>query len=110
MQVIIPSLFIFYFATNRKRLGTQISLLYLAENIMNVSVYIGDARAKRLPLLGGNKVYHDWNYLLNKLNLLNYDTTIALLFYISAILIIVLSLIIPFFWKDYKSVKIDLNI
>lgn len=110
MQLIIPSLFIYYFASNKKRFATQISILYLAQNIMNVSVYIGDATSKNLPLLGGNKVYHDWDYILRKLDILSYDKTIAGIVYIIAVLIILFSLILPFIWKDYKSVKLNLNI
>ena len=109
MQAIIPSLFIFYFAWNRKRFGVQVSLLYLAQNIMNVSVYIGDAVARKLPLLGGNNVYHDWNYLLAELNILSYDKTVAAIVFYSACLICLLALLLPFFGRDYKYANLDLN-
>ena len=65
MQIIIPSLFIFYFVRNEKRIGAQISLIWLGQNLLNISVYAGDALERKLPLLGGNKVYHDRTHLLN---------------------------------------------
>jgi len=110
MQVIIPSLFILYFAWNRKRFGVQVSMLYLAQNIMNVSVYVGDAVERKLPLLGGNNVYHDWNYLLAELNILSYDKTVATIIYIIACVICFPALIIPFFWRDYKKANLNLKL
>ena len=48
----------------------QVSLLWFGQNFINISVYAADAQAKRLPLLGGNKVYHDWDYLLREIGIL----------------------------------------
>jgi hypothetical protein len=110
MQVIIPSLFIFYFLWNKIRIGVQIALIYLAQNIMNVSVYIGDAVARQLPLLGGNNVYHDWNYLLAEMNLLSYDKEVAQIVYIFASIICLFALLIPILWRDYKKANINLKL
>ncbi len=110
MQIIIPSLFIYYFLSNGKRTGTQISLFYLAENLMNIGVYAADARARRLPLLGGNKVYHDWHYLLSELGILNLDQSVGSFFFYSAIVVMVLGLLLPLFIKDYKEPDIKLSL
>ena len=110
MQVIIPSLFIFYFFKNGNRFGTQISIVYLTQNLMNISVYVADARARTLPLLGGNKVYHDWYYLLGTAGLLDYDMMLAKLIFIAAIITCIFALTIPAFWKDNKSVSLDLKL
>lgn len=110
MQIIIPSLFIFYFFINHQRIGIQISLIYLAENLMNIGVYASDARAQRLPLIGGKGTYHDWTFLLSRTNLIEYDQLIGSLFYFTAILIIILSLLLPLFIKEYDRVNLNLKI
>ena len=110
MQIIIPSLFIYYFLSNRKRVGVQISLFYLAENLMNIGVYAADARARKLPLLGGNKVYHDWHYLLKEMGILNYDQVVGNLFFYFAIAVMVAGVLLPLIMKDYKESNIELNL
>lgn len=109
MQIIIPSLFIFYFYTNNQKVGIQISLIYLAENLMNISVYASDARAQRLPLIGKG-TYHDWTYLLSSIKMLEYDQFIGSVFYYSAILIILFSLLLPLFMRDYETSDLNLKI
>ncbi len=109
MQIIIPSLFIFYFYTNYQRVGVQISLIYLAENLMNISVYVSDASTQKLHLIGKG-TYHDWTYLLSSTNLLKYDQFIGSVFYYSAILIILFSLLLPLFMRDYETSNINLKI
>jgi len=109
MQVIIPSLFILYFTVNRQRLGVQISLIFLAQNLMNIGVYVSDARSQNIPLIGKN-TYHDWTFILSRINMLEYDKTIGDILYFSAIIVLIFSLSIPLFWKEYPKAKIDLNI
>jgi len=110
MQIIIPSLFIYYFLSNKKRVGTQISLFYLAENLMSIGVYAADAKARKLPLLGGNKVYHDWHYLLNELGILDYDQAVGYLFFYSAIAVLIIGIMLPLIMKDYRESNIELNL
>ncbi len=109
MQIIIPSLFIFYFYTNNQKIGIQISLIYLAENLMNIGVYVSDARAQRLHLIGKG-TYHDWTFLLRKTNMLEYDQFIGGAFYYLAILIILFALLLPLFMRNYESVNLNLKI
>jgi hypothetical protein len=110
MQILMALIFIFYFYINRQKIGIQISILYLAENLMNIGVYAADARAQRLPLLGGNKVYHDWNWLLRDMNMLQYDHLIGNIFYISGIVCCVFALIVPMFFKIYEKADIKLKL
>lgn len=95
MQIILPSIIFFYFLRSEYRTGMQFSLLWLGQNFINISVYAADASARRLPLLGGNKVYHDWNYLLGEIGLLPYDSEIGYLFFGIAIIIFIITLIMP---------------
>lgn len=97
MQIILPSIIIWYFFRNSYRTGVQFSALWLGQNFINISVYAADAQARKLPLLGGNKVYHDWHYLLKEINLLQYDYAVGYLFYGIAILIFIVILLMPLF-------------
>jgi hypothetical protein len=54
---------------------------WLATSFFDVARYSGDARSMVLPLVslfGSENTYHDWNYMLSGLNLLQFDTVIAL--------------------------------
>ncbi len=110
MQIIIPGLFIAYFAVNRKRFGVQISLLWLGENFMNIGVYAADARAHKLPLLGGSKVYHDWTYVLGEIGLLNSDRLIGDIFYYLGVIVFVISFLMPLIMRNYKHVNLQLDL
>ena len=77
---------------------------------MNIGVYASDARDQILPLIGGKGTYHDWKYLLGKTNMLEYDQFIGSLFYYSALLIIIFSLLLPLFMKDYDTANLNLKI
>ncbi|HKW41365.1 MAG TPA: hypothetical protein VJN39_08950, partial [Gemmatimonadales bacterium] len=57
------------------RHAAMVALWWVAQNLWNVSVYVQDARAEELPLVGGGE--HDWNYLLGRLGLLNQDHQIG---------------------------------
>lgn len=109
MQIIIPSLFILYFYINQQRVGIQVSLIYLAENLMNVGVYVSDARSRNLPLIGKG-TYHDWTFLLSRMNILEYDRFIGDVLYYAAVLLIIFSLLLPLFMKDYETADLNLKI
>jgi hypothetical protein len=95
MQIILPSFIAFYFFRNEYRTGVQFSLLWLGQNFINISVYAADAQAQKLDLLGGSKVYHDWHYLLNELNILHLDSEVGYIFFGTAITIFIITLLLP---------------
>ena len=95
MQIILPSIIFYYFFRNNYRTGMQFSLLWLGQNFINISVYAADAQARKLPLLGGNKVYHDWNYLLTEIGLLKFDAEVGFFIFGIAILVFIITLIMP---------------
>lgn len=100
MQIILPTLITWYFWRNNYQTGAQVGLLWLGQNLVNVSVYAADARAKSLPLLGGNKVYHDWEYILGTLNILQFDIEVGYLFFILAIIIFISTLLLPLLFHE----------
>ncbi|MCC6770415.1 MAG: hypothetical protein IT360_04305 [Gemmatimonadaceae bacterium] len=76
-QVIIPVTFVFYFFRRRQRFAASIVTAWVATSLLNVALYISDARAQALPLLGGDDTVHDWWFLLTEWDLLPHDTTIG---------------------------------
>ena len=76
-QIIVPAAFVVYFVRTRQRYAAGVVLAWAGVSLLNVSRYIGDARAQDLPLLGGENTIHDWWYLLINRDLLSYDLTIA---------------------------------
>lgn len=112
MQMIIPSLFLVYYFIHRNKLGFQLSLFWLGENLMNISVYAADARAHKLTLLGGKGVYHDWTWLLSHMDLMAYDTLIGDIFYYSGVVCFIIVLIAPLIIKkkEYSGERIELDL
>lgn len=110
MQLLIPMLFVIYYAKERKKVLLQIFLLWLGESFINVSVYAADASAKRLPLFGGKNVYHDWSFLLNELGILKYDYLVGSLFFYCGVIVFLIALFVPLIIKDYQNSRIKLNL
>lgn len=110
MQLLIPIIFVIYYFSHNKRIATQIFLIWLGQNLINVSIYAADARAQKLQLLGGKKVYHDWTYLLSEVGLLEYDTMIGQIFYFLAIATFIISILMPLLMRDYKTTNININL
>lgn len=109
-QILIPGMLVVFYLIKRNKIPAQISLIWLGQNLINISVYAADARAQMLPLLGGKKVYHDWNYLLRETGLLNYDQEVGLFFYAFAISAFIFSIALPLLLKNYKPAKINLDL
>jgi hypothetical protein len=71
-QVVVPLLFVGYFILQRQWFSASVVLFWVGQNIISVATYLGDALVQQLPLLGGDGVMHDWNYLLSTTGLLRY--------------------------------------
>ena len=76
-QVLLPFALGSYFFIHKQNLSAAFCLMWCGESLTNVSVYAGDAIAMQLPLLGGDSVIHDWNYLLTSTTLLSHTSLIA---------------------------------
>jgi hypothetical protein len=74
-QVVIPAGLAFVFAMRGDIPGTGFCVLWTGQSLINVSVYVADARRMALPLVGGGE--HDWHLLLGRFGLLECDATIA---------------------------------
>ena len=77
LQLIVPLAFALYFLRTRQPYAAFILVFWIAQSLHNVAVYIADARAQVLPLVGGEYVIHDWAYMLSRLHLLQEDRAIG---------------------------------
>ncbi len=76
VQLALPAAFVIYFWQRADRHAATVALWWVAQNCWNVSVYVRDARAQLLPLVGGGE--HDWAYILGRLGWLHHDRALAL--------------------------------
>ena len=95
MQLLIPLIIIIHFFRNSKNFEAACCGVWLGESLMNVAVYMSDAMAMKIPLIGG---YHDWNWLFGRWGVLGKAESIGNVTNIIASVIIIISLI--FIWKS----------
>lgn len=83
-QLLMPAICMGVFLLKvRDVFGASVCMWWVGENFLDIAPYINDARALQLPLLGGNTGetspygFHDWEYILNEVNLLRYDHLLA---------------------------------
>lgn len=66
---------------NRDPYAAAVTLWWAGQSLMDLAPYIADARALRLPLLGGRTGAevegHDWEYLLGALGFMSQDVTLG---------------------------------
>ena len=74
-QLIVPGVFVWYFARRGDRHAATVPLWWIAQNLWNISVYVRDARVQELPLVGGGE--HDWAFLLGRFGVLAHDQGIG---------------------------------
>jgi len=89
-QLIMPSAFVVYFWRRRDRHAASVALWWVAQNFWNISVYVRDARAQELPLVGGGE--HDWAYLLGRLGRLKQDQAIGHSVWLMGVLIYLIAI------------------
>lgn len=89
MQVLIPAICAVYFLLHQQRSAYAVTLFWTGESITNVAIYVADGRRMELPLIGGD---HDWNYLLDRLNLLNQAESLGRLVFALGVVTILFSL------------------
>lgn len=77
-QLLIPFIVAVAFWRQRDTVGFALGLFWFFENFLDVAVYMADARALRLPLIGGlGAEAHDWRNLFMQWGVLYHDTRIA---------------------------------
>ena len=83
-QLLGPVAAMFILARQEDPFGITFCLGWLSTNLINVGVYMADARARELPLITAEgagstnaNTIHDWAYLFGRFGLMEYDTTIG---------------------------------
>ena len=74
-QLLMPAFFLIYFLRRHDQYAASVALWWVGQNCGHIAVYVADARAQELPLVGGGE--HDWEYLLGRTGLLAQDHHIA---------------------------------
>ena len=83
--------------------------MWAGENVASVAHYLGDAIVMQLPLLGGDSVIHDWNYLLSVTHTLRYTAAISSTMYGIALLVIGTGLVIALVSAVNKQRKLSIE-
>ena len=105
-QLLIPSIFLGYFRLRRVNLAWQLSLFWVGQNFLNISIYAADAIKQELPLLNPNGS-HDWTYLLDKLWILAHADVTGKIFFALGSVLIFLSLWYMFYdWIKRQAITI----
>ena len=94
LQVAAPLALGGYFWWRRDEFAAILMVAWSAENLHNVSVYIGDAEAMLLPLFGddGSGAGHDWHNILLELNALGATDQLALVVRTCSVMLFVVAL------------------
>ncbi len=74
-QLAFPLILAISFWRKGQALGVAAGAIWFFENGFNIARYLADARRLGLPLVGGGN--HDWNTILSRWGLLQYDEGIA---------------------------------
>ena len=106
-QLLVPFICLAAFLLKTKdTFAASVSLWWLGQSLIDLAPYINDARKLQLMLLGGVtgqevEDFHDWEFILRKLGLLEYDHLLARTAHLFGALFILCALA----WGGYVLVK-----
>lgn len=78
MQFVFPAATTWHFLQRGQTLSAAFCAAWFCENLRYMALYMADARAQQLPLVGGGE--HDWFNIFSRWGLLESDTRIAAFF------------------------------
>jgi hypothetical protein len=90
-QLLIPGICLAHLKLRGANLGWQLCLFWIGENLLNISIYAGDAVRQALPLVGGGE--HDWAYLLTEMHLIAHTDGVSMFIFLCGSAVI--------FWSFY---------
>lgn len=91
-QILLPCIFFLHFFFRKEFVSAGFIIFWIANNIVSVSVYMSDSIVMQLPLVGGEGVIHDWNWLFIQMGLLQHSVFIGSVFYWIGILGVIVSI------------------
>lgn len=79
MQLLMPGACVWEMYRKERYTEGDFCVIWFAENLLNISHYMADARAHNLPLVGGldPEHFHDWTQILRSWGLLSWDIVLA---------------------------------
>ncbi len=89
-QLLMPVVCAVHLWRRDSRLGAQLCAFWFGENLLNISIYAGDALKQALPLVGGGE--HDWTYLLTETHLIAHTPGTARVIFLAGSAVIFRSL------------------
>jgi hypothetical protein len=90
MQLIVPAAFVVALWRSGDLHGATVPLWWVGQNCWNISVYVKDARAQELPLVGSGE--HDWALLLGNWGWLERDQALGGTVYLLGFLLYLLAI------------------
>lgn len=106
-QVLLPAVFVIYFIRQLQYFSAAIVLFWVGQSILNVYVYANDAVAMQLVLTSGltgsEGSFHDWNYLLTELGLINSTPTVANIIRLLGTLTIIVAAFFSIYYSIYPQ-------
>ena len=112
MQLIVPGVVYIQFLRQKDEFGAFVGLWWLGQNFLDIAPYVRDAKEQNLILIDGStgkaSGKHDWNNILEHLNLIDECYTIANIIHGVGSIIILYSLYVGarhlyLQWKSSKS-------
>ncbi len=97
-QVLLPLSIALYFFYTGQRFSGAVCLMWVGQNLINVSIYAGDSILMQLPLLGGDGTIHDWHYLLTSMGILRYTPQVAATLYALGTIVISAGIALSFYF------------
>ncbi len=104
-QVLVPSVVAVYFLKRGETFSFSIILLWVATNVQEVAIYMADAQARVLPLLGDDPESHDWHALFQMTGFLEKSSDIASVVSTIAHFIFVFAVVFGLYivWYDFVT-------
>ena len=99
-QLLFPAIFVGYFIYHGDKHAATIPLWFTGVSAADLSIYIKDAHAGDLELIGGE---HDWSYILSELTLVHRDQEIGQAVYLFGAVCVVLALLLGILWLPKKT-------
>lgn len=99
-QLLFPWLTLRHFSKLQQTDGIAVAWYWIAASLHNVGIYMADARAKELPLLGGldPEYSHDWSEIFGRWHLTRFDTFIG-----NTVMLIAWLILIRTIWHYYNT-------
>jgi hypothetical protein len=107
VQLLVPVYGVYNFIKQNDFFSAVLCFGWLSTNYYDVATYSADARSMSLPLVSpfGSSVYHDWNYILTRLNILQWDAHIGFLFRVCGFLTMSFCLLAGS-WLIFKMIQL----